>query len=59
MLYSVILFVVMFVVIWIMRKPFDVHTYPTTWVYKLHCLLENALIMQFMIILNESFKFIK
>lgn len=53
MTYSVILFVVLFVVVWLLHKPFDVHANPETWIYKFHCVLENALIMQFMIILNE------
>lgn len=59
MIYSIILFTVLFVVIWLMHKPFNVHKHPATWIYKFHCILENVLIMQFMIILNEYLKLIK
>ncbi len=55
MTYSIALFCIMFVVIWIMHKPFDVHS-NKTWLNKFHCILEDALIMQFMIILNEFLK---
>jgi hypothetical protein len=55
MTYSIALFCIMFVVIWIMHKPFDIHS-SKTWVNKFHCILEDALIMQFMIILNEFLK---
>lgn len=55
MAYSIYLFFVMFVVIWAMHKPFDVHS-SKTWINKFHCVLEDALVMQFMIILNEFLK---
>ncbi|MCI6259976.1 MAG: hypothetical protein SOV63_09360 [Pyramidobacter porci] len=53
---SIVLFVVLFVVIWLMHKPFDVHRSPEAWLVKLHELLELALIMQFVVILNEWLK---
>ena len=49
MKYSIILFVVLFVVIWVMHKPFDVHN---TKLNKFHELLEFVLVVQGMIILN-------
>ena len=58
MSYSIALFVVLFVIVWIMHKPFDVHS-SKTWVNKFHCILEDVLIIQFKIILNEYFKLIK
>lgn len=53
---SIILFAVLFVVIWLMHKPFDVHRSPKAWLVKLHEHLELVLVMQFMIILNEWLK---
>ncbi|MBQ3834259.1 MAG: hypothetical protein II816_01910 [Elusimicrobia bacterium] len=49
---SIILFVVLFVVIWIMHKPFNVHD---TKFKRFHEWLEIALIVQGMIILNHLF----
>ena len=37
------LFVVSFVIVWIMHKPFDVHS-SKTWVNKFHCILEDIYI---------------
>lgn len=50
MKYSVTLFVVLFLVIWIMHKPFDVHN---TKFKKFHEWLEYALVVQPMIIINQ------
>ncbi len=57
MIYSITLFVILFIVIWLMHKPFNVHE-SKTWLYKFHEILEYSLIMQFLIILNEYFKLI-
>lgn len=59
MTYSIVLFVVLFVIIWLMHEPFDVHVNPKTWFYKFRCILENVLIMQFMIILNNCFNLLR
>ena len=48
---SSILFAVLFVVIWVMHKPFDVH-HAKPWVNNLHEWLELALVVQGIIILN-------
>ena len=48
---SLILFAVLFVVIWLMHKPFDVH-HAKPWLNKLHEWLELALVVQGIIILN-------
>ena len=48
---SLILFVVLFVIIWLMHKPFDVH-HARPWLNKLHEWLELALVVQGIIILN-------
>ena len=50
MKYSIILFIVLFVVIWVMHKPFDVHH---TKLNKFHEWLEIAFAIQGMIILNQ------
>ena len=50
MKYSIILFIVLFVIIWVMHKPFDVHN---TKFNKFHEWLEIALIVQGMIIINQ------
>lgn len=51
MKYSLILFIVLFIVVWIMHKPFDVHS-SKTWVNKFHEWLELALVVQGIIIIN-------
>ncbi|MBQ7650575.1 MAG: hypothetical protein IJS15_06425 [Victivallales bacterium] len=48
---SLILFAVLFIVIWVMHKPFDVH-HARPWPNKLHEWLELALVVQGIIILN-------
>ena len=48
---SLILFAVLFVVIWLMHKPFDIH-HSKPWLNKLHEWLELALVVQGVIILN-------
>jgi hypothetical protein len=50
MKYSIILFLVLFVVIWVMHKPFDVHN---TKLNHFHEWLEFALVVQGLIIANE------
>ena len=52
MIYSIILFVVLFVVIWVMHKPFDVHN---TKLKRFHEWLEIALVVQGLIIINYFF----
>ena len=56
MKYSIILFIVLFVVIWVMHKPFDVHN---TKLNKFHEWLEIALVVQGIIILNHLLMLIK
>lgn len=53
MKYSIILFIVLFVVIWVMHKPFDVHN---TKLNKFHEWLEYILVIQGLIIANELLK---
>ena len=48
---SLILFAVLFVVLWLMHRPFDVH-HAKPWLNKLHEWLELALVIQGIIILN-------
>ena len=48
---SLILFAVLFVIIWLMHRPFDVH-HAKPWLNKLHEWLELALVVQGIIILN-------
>ncbi|MBQ8458630.1 hypothetical protein IJ541_00855 [bacterium] len=55
MKYQIILFTVLFVIIWIMHKPFDVHN---TKFKKPHEWLEYILVIQGVIILNELLKLI-
>ncbi|MDY6310032.1 MAG: hypothetical protein SPL73_06345 [Cyanobacteriota bacterium] len=50
MKYSIILFAILFVVIWIMHKPFDVHH---TKLNNFHKWLEYVLVIQGMIIINQ------
>ena len=50
MKYSIILFIVLFVIIWVMHKPFDVHNIKLN---KFHEWLELALVDQGIIILNQ------
>ena len=52
MKYSVILFAVLFIVIWVMHKPFDIH-HATPKLNRFHEWLELALVVQGMIILNQ------
>lgn len=49
MKYSVILFFILFVVVWVMHKPFDVHN---TKLKRFHEWLEIALIVQGVIVIN-------
>ena len=46
---SIILFIVLFIIIWIMHKPFDVHN---TKLNNFHKWLEIALVIQGLFILN-------
>ena len=55
MQYSIILFVILFIIIWVMHKPFDVHN---SRFKKLHEYLEYALIIQGMIVLNKLLNYI-
>ena len=52
MKYSVILFAVLFIVIWVMHKPFDIHR-ANPKLNKFHEWLELVLVVQGMIILNQ------
>ena len=56
MKYSIILFVVLFVIIWIMHKPFDIHN---TKLNKFHEWLEYILVIQGMVVLNQLLMLIK
>jgi hypothetical protein len=51
MTYSIILFTLLFIAIWVMHKPFDVH-HGSPWLNKLHEWLEMALVVQGIIIIN-------
>ncbi|MBR4676079.1 MAG: hypothetical protein IKP00_16600 [Victivallales bacterium] len=48
---SLLLFAVLFAVIWLMHRPFDVH-HARHWLNRLHEWLELALAVQGVIILN-------
>ena len=50
--YSIILFVLLFVVIWVMHKPFDVH-HAKPWLNKFHEWLELVWVVQGVIVLNQ------
>lgn len=55
MIYSISLLIILFIVIWVMHKPFNIHA-AKPGLNKFHEILEFVLIIQFMIILNELFK---
>ena len=57
MKYQIILFVILFTVVWIMHKPFDVHS-SKTWINRFHEWLEYILVFQGVIIVNEWLKLI-
>jgi hypothetical protein len=57
MKYQIILFVILFTVVWIMHKPFDVHS-SKTWINRFHEWLEYVLVFQGVIIVNEWLKLI-
>ena len=57
MKYQTILFVVLFIVVWIMHKPFDIHS-SKTWINRFHEWLEYVLVFQGVIIVNEWLKLI-
>ena len=50
--YSIILFVLLFVVIWVMHKPFDVH-HAKPRLNKFHEWLELVWVVQGVIVLNQ------
>lgn len=51
MLYSILLFIILFIAVWIMHKPFNVHA-ASPRINRFHEILEFVLIIQFMIIVN-------
>ncbi|MBR4328853.1 MAG: hypothetical protein IKP71_03295 [Candidatus Riflebacteria bacterium] len=53
---KIIFFSILFAVIWIMHKPFDIHN---TKFKRLHEWLEHILIIQGVIILNDLFNSVK
>ena len=57
MKYQIILFVILFTVVWIMHKPFDVHSSKTR-INRFHEWLEYVLVFQGVIIVNEWLKLI-
>lgn len=57
MKYQIILFVILFTVVWIMHKPFDVHSSKTR-INRFHEWLEYILVSQGVIIVNEWLKLI-
>ena len=57
MIHQIILFVILFTVVWIMHKPFDVHS-SKTWINRFHEWLEHVLVFQGVIIVNEWLKLI-
>lgn len=52
---SVIIFIVLFVITFLMHKPFNIHTVDKRWVQEIHHYSEFALVMQGLIILNMLF----
>jgi len=57
MKYQIILFMVLFTVVWIMHKPFDIHS-SKTWTNRFHEWLEYVVVFQGVIIVNEWLKLI-
>ena len=53
MKFKIIFFSILFVIIWIMHKPFDVHK---TKLNKFHEWLEHILVIQGVIIINDLFE---
>ncbi|MBR1825219.1 MAG: hypothetical protein IJ770_01370 [Alphaproteobacteria bacterium] len=56
MQYQLILLAVLFVVIFLLHKPFNVHQTDKKWLQRLHHVLETMFTVQAMIILNELIK---
>lgn len=53
MQYQLILLAVLFVIIFLLHKPFNVHQTDKKWLQRLHYVLETMFTVQAMIILNE------
>ena len=56
MQYQLILLTVLFVVTFLLHKPFNVHQKDKKWLQRLHYALETMFTVQAMIILNEWLK---
>ena len=56
MQYQLILLAVLFIVTFLLHKPFNVHQTDKKWLQRLHYVLETMFTVQAMIILNEWLK---
>lgn len=52
---SIIIFVVLFVITFLMHKPFNIHASQKRWIQEIHRYFEIAFVMQGLIILNMLF----
>ena len=59
MIYSIVLFVVLFVATFIIHKPLNVHKTQKVWLQKTHFWLEHLVVIQAAIIVNELLGLIK
>ena len=53
---SVYLFFILFTVTFLMHKPLNIHNAKKTWIIRLHYILEGAVLVQFLIIINRLFE---
>lgn len=56
MTFSYILLGVLFVVTWLIHKPFNIHAVKKDWVQQIHIVLETAFTAQLLIVLNALFR---
>ena len=59
MKYSIILFVILFMVTFLMHKPFDVHASQNEFLQRIHYLMEDLFTIQLMILLNNWLQSLK
>lgn len=55
MIAAVVIFSVLFIITFLMHKPFNIHAVQKRWVQEIHHYSEIALVMQGLIILNMLF----
>lgn len=53
---SIYLFLFLFIVTFLIHKPFNVHSARQLWLIRLHYGLERAVWMQLLIVINHLFK---